>query len=155
MLERLFPVRVENRLDGHPAALWLLGLYVALKLLMSFSSIILADKVAADADGIPLSSFSPDAAREVLTLFALLGLGQLALAIVALTVVVRYRALVPFIFLVLLAEAAVRRLIVLGFAPERTAAGSGGFYINIGLLALLALGLLLSLVPNRRARSRT
>ena len=152
MLERIFPERVENRLDGHRAALWLLGLYAGLKLVMSFNSIILAAKVAADADGIPLSSFAPTAATEVLTLFALVGLGQLALAVIALAILIRYRGLVPFIYLVLLAEAVVRRLIVLAYSPERTAAGSGGFYINIGLLVLLALGFVLSVRPQRQMR---
>ena len=32
MLERLFPRQVDNRFDGYRAALWLMGLLVALKL---------------------------------------------------------------------------------------------------------------------------
>jgi hypothetical protein len=147
MLERLLPVQAGNRFEGHRAALWLLWLYVGLKLLMSVNSVVLTAKVAQDADGIALSTFSPAAATEVLTLFALVGLGQLALAFVALAVLIRYRGLVPLIYLVLLAEALVRRLIVLGYAPVRTEAGTGGFYINIGLLTLLGLGLVLSLLP--------
>ena len=152
MLERILPPQVDNRHPGHRAALWLLGLYVALKLAMSFNSIFFTAKVAAGADGIPLARFDPAAVREVLTLFALTGLGQLALALLALTALIRYRALVPFIYLVLLGEALARRLIVQGYEPERTQAGSAGFYINIGLLVLLALGLALSLMPRKEAR---
>ena len=39
MLDRLFPRQADNRFPGHRAALWLLGVYVALKLVMSSNSI--------------------------------------------------------------------------------------------------------------------
>ena len=146
LLHLLFPQQVDNRFDGQRASLWLLGLYVALKLAMSFNSIFNTAKVAASADGIPLDSFGPVAVREVLTLFALTGLGQLALALIALTILIRYRALVPFIYLVLLGEALTRRLVVQSHAVVRTDAGSIGVYINIALVGLLALGLALSLI---------
>lgn len=154
MLDRIFPAQADNRFGGHRAATWLLGLYVALKLAMSFNSIFLAERVAGGADGIQLDSIGPVAVREVLTLFSLTGLGQLALALIALTVLLRYRALVPFIFLVLLGEALARRLIVQGYAAARTGDGAVAFYINLGLLVLLAIGLFLSLVPARQQRSR-
>jgi len=103
MLNRLFPRQVDNRFDGHRAALWLLGLFIALKLVMSVNSILNTASIAT-GDGIPLDSFGPAAAREVLTLFALMALGQLALALIALTALIRYRALVPVIYLLLLGE---------------------------------------------------
>ena len=145
MLDRLFPKQADNSFGGHRAALWLLGLFVALKLVMGFNSILNTATVAAGADGIALDSFGPAAAREVLTLFALTSLGQLTLALVALTILVRYRTLVPFIYLVLLGEHLARRLIVQSYALERTETASIGLYINLGMLALLALGLAMSL----------
>ena len=147
MLNRLFPKQADNRFEGHRAALWLLGLFIALKVVMGVNSIFNTEAVAVGADGIPLDSYGPAAARQVLTLFALTSLGQLTLALVGLTVLVRYRSLVPLIFAVLLGEQLARRLIVQGFAIE---GGSPGLYINLGLMALLALGLLLSLVRPRR-----
>lgn len=147
MLNRLFPKQADNRFEGHRAALWLLGLFIALKVVMGVNSIFNTESVAVGADGIPLDSYGPAAARQVLTLFALTSLGQLVLALVGLTVLVRYRSLVPLIFAVLLGEQLARRLIVQGFAIED---GSPGLYINLGLMALLALGLLLSLVRPRR-----
>ena len=97
MLDRLFPRQVDNRFDGHRAALWLMGLLVALKLVVSLNSIFNTASVAQGADGIPLDSYGVAAAREVLTLFALTALGQLALALVALAALIRWRALVPFL----------------------------------------------------------
>jgi hypothetical protein len=146
MIERLFPAEAGNRFTGHRAALWLLGLYVAVKLAMSLNSMFNTAAVAAGADGIPLDSFGPAAAREVLTLFALVGLGQLALTVVALGALLRYRAMVPLVFLLLLGEALARRAVVLSYAAERTDAGAGALSINLGLIALLAAGLVLSLL---------
>jgi hypothetical protein len=152
MLGRLLPQPADNSFTGYRAALWLLGLYVALKLIMGFNSIFNTASVAAGADGIALDSFGAAAAREVLTLFALTSLGQLTLALVALAILVRYRALVPFIYLVLIGEHLARRAIVHSHALARTDTASIGLYINLGLLALLLLGLALSLL---RARSAT
>lgn len=147
--ERLFPRQADNRFAGHRAALWLLFLFVALKLVMGLNSIFNTAAVAGGADGLDLASFAPAAAAEVLTLFALTSLGQLALALVALAILVRYRALIPFIYLVLLAEHLARRAIVLSHDLDRTGAATVGSWVNYGLLALLALGFLLSLLPVR------
>ena len=59
MLNRLFPRQVDNRFDGHRAALWLLGLYIALKLVMGFNSIFNTAAIVSGPDGIPLDSFGP------------------------------------------------------------------------------------------------
>src|SRR3712207_6294019 len=154
ILDRILPARADNRFGGQRASLWLLGLYVALKLPMGVNSILDTRSVATGADGIPLDSFGPAAAREVLTLFALTSLGQLVLALIALVVLLRYRALVPLVYLVLIGEMLVRRIIVQSHALTRTADGSLGWSINIAILVLLTIGFALALVPSRGARDR-
>jgi hypothetical protein len=145
MLNRLLPKQVDNRFAGNRAAAWLLGLFIGLKLVMSLNSIVNTASVASGADGIPLDSYGPAAAREVLLLFSLLSLGQLMLAVIALTVLVRYRALVPFMYVVLLAEHVGRRLIIQSYTVEHVGPRAAGSYVNLALLALLTLGLVLSL----------
>ena len=152
MIHRLFPRRVDNRFDGHRSALWLFGLLVALKLVVGLNSILNTESVAVGADGIPLAGFGPEAAREVLTLFALTALGQLMLALIALAALVRWRALVPFLYLVSLAELIARRLIVESNALERAASSPVAWYVTWGVLGLVALGLALSLWPAREER---
>ena len=152
MLERLFPRQVDNRFDGHRSALWLLGFLIALKLVVGLNSIFNTALVAQGADGIPLDSFGPAAAREVLTLFALVALGQLILALVALAALIRWRALVPFLYLVSLVEMLARRLIVQSHDVAHAAASPIAWYVTWGVLALLALGLALSLIPARSER---
>lgn len=147
MIERLFPEQFDKRFEGRRAALWLLGLIIALKLIMSVNSIFNTEAVASGADGIPLGNYGADAARQVLILFAMVALGQLILALTALVALIRYRAMVPFVFLLLIADHIGRRLIVSSNAVEQAQRLAPGFYINIGLLALLVAGLALSLWP--------
>ena len=153
MLDRLFPRQVDNSFEGYRAALWLLGLYTALKIVMSVNSIVNTESVAVGGDGLPLDSFGPEAARSVLMLFALMSLGQLMLSLAALATLVRWRTLVPFIYLLLLAEHLARHIIVQAYAVVRTESTPVGWYVNYALLGLLACGLVLSLIRARRERS--
>jgi hypothetical protein len=58
--------------------------------------------------------------------------------------------MVPFIYLVLLGEQLARRFVVQIHAMARTESTPVGWYVNFGLLALLTLGLVLSLIPTRQ-----
>lgn len=153
MLERLFPRQADNGFEGLRPALWLLGLLIFLKLAMSLNSILNTESVAAGADGIPLASYGPAAARQVLLMFALLALGQLAITLVAFAALVRWRALVPFIYLVLLGEQLARRAIAQSYAMPGARMTDIAWYVNYGLLALLVVGLALSLMSRRGGRS--
>ena len=149
VFERLFPAHADNSFDGLRPALWLLGFLIAVKLLMSLNSIINTADVAGNADGIPLASFGPEAARQVLQLFALMALGHLFLTLVALAALIRYRALVPFAYLVLLAEFLVRRAIVWSYAEPGAESTDIALIVNSSFAVLLTLGLILSLIPGR------
>jgi hypothetical protein len=155
MLERLFPRQADKSFEGLRPALWLLGLLIFLKLVMSLNSIVNTESIAAGADGIPLASYAAEAARQVLMLFALMALGHLAITLIALAVLIRWRALVPFIYLVLLGEQLARRVIAQSYATPGARMTDVAWYVNYGLLTLLVLGLALSLIPARRERRRS
>ena len=145
---RILP-RSDGRFQGRRPALWLLGAVVALKLLMGVNSIIDAAGVAEGADGFPLASYGADGARAVVMLFAMVALGQVVLGVVGLAVLVRYRALVPLMFALLLAEHAARRAIAASYAIARAGDGASASAFNLGLTAVLIAGLLLSLWPRQ------
>jgi hypothetical protein len=149
VMQRLLPKQVDNSFDGLRPALWLLGILIAMRLAMSLNSILNTADVAGNADGIPLASFSPEAARQVLLLFALMALGHLFLTLVALTALIRYRALVPFVYLVLLSEFLIRRVIVWSYWAPGVATTDTAFYVNSIVATLMTLGLILSLIPGR------
>lgn len=151
MIERLFPKQFDNCFKGRRAALWLLGLLIALRLVMSINSIFNTESVARGADGFPVGSYGADAARAVLMLFALSALGQLTVAAIALVALVRYRAMVPFIYLVLVCDQLARRSLLASWEVARAESSPVGWYIGLALLALPTLGLVLSLWPARRS----
>ena len=150
-LSPLLPQQLDKRFRGKRAALWLLGAYLVLKVIMSVNSILFAERIASTADGIPIATFEPAAANEVLLLFTLVGLGQLALAAIGVIVLFRYRLLVPLMFLLLLAESIARRMIVASYATQLVRAPSAGFLVNIGLIAVLGVGFGLSMWPSSAA----
>ena len=149
MLQRLFPERIDNRFEGHRLALWLLGIHLALKLVMSVNSIANTASIASGPDGLQLDSYGADGARTVLMLFAANAMAGLALALVGVVALLRYRAMVPMVTLLLLFEAAGRRLIIESYAVERAGGSNNAFAINMGMMALLLAGLLLSLWPRQ------
>jgi len=144
MLNRLLPQLVDNTYHGYKVALWLFAVATFMKLAISLNAIFNGRMVASSADGIPLDTFTPAGAQAVVSLFAAWGLAQLIICLLCILVLARYRAAVPFMFAVLLLEHLSRRLIFLVMPIVRTGT-SPGFIVNLGLLALMAVGLALSL----------
>ncbi len=146
LLRRLFPRQFDDRFHGHRLALWLLGLYLALKLAMSVRSILDAAAVAAGPDAFPLDRYGADGAEAVLMLFALNAFGQLVLVLFGLVALLRYKAMVPIVYLILLLDQGGRRVVSAAYEIQRSGSTSGGVYIILGLMVILASGLLLSLI---------
>jgi hypothetical protein len=151
MLDRLFPTPLDNAgYRGHPAALWLFGLVVFFKTAIGVGTMFNGRNAAPNADGIALASFGELGADAFVSLFAAWGLAQLTLGMLCVLVLVRYRALVPFMFVVLLFEHLVRKLIFVLLPIARISAESApGFYINVAIVAVMVVGLVLAL--RRRA----
>ena len=143
MFEQLLPPRIDNDYRGYKVALWLFGLVLIVKAGMSGNSIINSYHVATVADGIPLQTFPPAAAQTVLFMFAAWGLAHLLISLLGALALVRYRAIVPLLFLLILLEQAGRRVIHL-FHPVATAGTPRGFYVNLLLWALMIAGVALS-----------
>jgi hypothetical protein len=144
LTDRLLPQRVDNTYRGYKLALWLFGAVVFMKLAMSLNSIFNGYVVASSADGIPLGTFPFTAAQTVVALFAIWGLAHLMICLLCILVLVRYRSMVPLMLALLLLEHLSRKLI-LQFLPIVTTGTPPGFFINVVLLALMVLGLVLSL----------
>ena len=144
MIDQLLPERIDNTYRGHRIALWLFALLLFMKVAMSVNSIFNAYSVATSADGIPLDTYTPAAARTIVSLFALLGLSHLVICMLCILVLIRYRSVIPFMFSLLLLEHLSRKLI-LHFMPIIRTGTPPGFYVNLVLLAVMLAGLALSL----------
>ena len=151
MLDRLFPKAIDNTYRGHPLGLWLFVPIVLIKLLMGANSLISTRHVAMSADGIPLDSYGAAGAAQVLSLFALLGLYLMVLPVLSLIALIRYRAMIPLLYLAILSVQLATRAMAMADATQ-----SGphpiGFYVNLGLLAAMVIGLLLSLAGDRHPK---
>ena len=143
-MNQLLPRPVDNTYRGHKLALWLFAVLVLLKVLMSLNVIFNGRSVAISADGIPLDTFTPAGAQTAVALFALWGFSHLVICLLGALVLVRYRALIPLLFALLLLEHLGRKLI-LQVLPVPRVGSPPGFVVNLVLLALMIIGLALSL----------
>ena len=156
MLNQLLPRQVDNTYHGYKLALWLFAVLVFMKVVISLRSIFDPYAVASEADGIPLDTFTTAASRTVISLFAILGLSNLVICLLCILVLARYRALISFMFALLLLQqlggALIRQMmpiVRIGTPP--------GVYVTLILLALTVVGLALSLWNRvgRQPMSRT
>jgi hypothetical protein len=148
MFDKLLPQSFDNTYRGYRAALWLFGLVVGVKIAQSLSVIFNGYGTARDADGIPIGTYTPDAAQQMVALFAQGSLWRLTFGLLGVVVLVRYRSAVPLMLALLLLNYLASQLI-LQFVPLTRAGTPPGPYVNFGLFALTIVGLILSL------RSRT
>jgi len=153
MLNQLLPRHVDNTYHGYKLALWIFAVLVLMKVAISLNSIFNGYSVATSADGIPLDTFPSGAARTVVSLFAAWGLAQLIICLLCIVVLARYRSLVPFMFALVLLEHLSRRLIFLVMPIVRTGTPPG-FFVNLVLLALMVVGLALSLRSHDNLQAR-
>ena len=144
LIERLFPRQIDNRYRGLRRGLWLFALIVAVKAIIGINSILNTRAVASGADGIPLDRLGA-AEPIVVSLFALLNVGQLVLALFGILVLVRYRSMVPIGFLLLLFDHLTRKSVAL-LHPFESGVPSPGFPINLVMLAIMLVGFSLSIM---------
>lgn len=144
MFRHLLPQRIDNAYRGHRLALWILAALVLMKGGIGLGTIFNGRSAAVSADGIPLDTFSPAGAQAFISLFAAWGLAQLMLNLLGLLALLRYRAMVPLMFAVLLVEHLGRKLIF-WILPIARAETPPGLFVNLGLVALMVIGLALSL----------
>jgi hypothetical protein len=148
MFESLFPRTIDNTYRGRQPGLWIFGLLVLMRLVIGINSIFNGWAVLTTADGIPLGTYPAGAAQTIVSLWALLGLSRIVLSVLCLAVLVRYRGMVPFLFVLFLLAHLAGELISRYLPLDRTGAPPASV-INLTFLLLTVLGLLLSLWRRR------
>jgi len=148
MFNQILPERIDNTYLGYKLALWLFGLLLVIKIAMSLNSIFNGYSVATSADGIPLDTFTPAAARTVVYLIATWGLAHLIISLLCMLVLVRYRSMISLMFGMLLLELLSRKLIHYLVPTVRTGTPPG-YFVNLFLIGLMSVGLALSLLSRR------
>lgn len=161
MLKRLFPERIDNVYQGHALGVWLLVPVTLAKLLQGANVAGLlgpgrTHRLLEGVDQVPLGTFPPEAVAQLLFLFAAWGLGVFLLGLLGTVVLVRYRAMIPLMYLLLLMEQVGRK----GLStihldrPLVSLTASPANLVNWGFLLALAIGFALSLSGRPAGESR-
>ena len=147
LISFLLPRPAGNAIRGPKITAYVFALIAIVSTIRSLIHLLSPDGGAGSIAGMDLSG--PDAGAIVFA-FALWGSAQLIYALVQLTVAFRYRSLVPFMYVLLVAEALLR-ILVGHMKPVRfahTPPGAIGNWIVIPIAALM-LGLALRSKPEQ------
>lgn len=153
MFRRIFPSQFDNDYRGYRLAVWLLVPIVLVKLIMSVNIFVNTRDIIRGPDAIPLDAFSAVAAAVVVQCFRSWTIANFVLAALGLLAVVRYRAMVPLMYLALTVDNVARVALFLAdrFARGHAGEPSLGLMINIVLAAALLIGFALSLGKTDKA----
>jgi len=136
-MKKLIPKTIENKIPSNKFVYYFCWLLIGFNLFRSFEHIFSKDGGAESIAGIPLSSYSPEAANNIVSIFAQWGFSQLVLACILLLVVLKMRELIPLMLLVIALENILRgavglyKPLILGDAPP------GAVSPIIGLVTLV------------------
>ena len=130
MFHRIFPSSLDNHFAGHKIALYIFYALTAFTIWRSQHHLFAHDGGAQSIASIPLDTYSINAAGTVVGIFALWGLSQLIIGLIYLLAAVRYRSLIPFLYMMFAIEYAVRFWVGANKAIE-TAGTAPGSVINL------------------------
>lgn len=146
MLSRIFPQTIDNKLNGHWLGYLLLIPVLLLKFMIAIGSMVMPAE-ANSTDGIEMSGYPVTALQEAIASTALLGLLHLSIGLICVLALIRYRAMIPLIYVWLLFEFAGRRLLLDIYPIERAGDTSSASIMNLVLLALMVVGFGFSVWP--------
>lgn len=160
MLSRIFPKQIDNSYRGYWLALWLYVPIVLMKLAMGFNVAgfnpwISNLYILKEVDAVPFDTFGAEASSMLILFFASWGLGLLILSALGVLVLLRYRAMIPLMFLLLTVEQVGRVVLSRLYPIVRAVEAHGlsaGTLVNWGLTAGLLIGLALALTERTSAQ---
>ncbi|MEP1422013.1 MAG: hypothetical protein ABJK59_09620 [Erythrobacter sp.] len=150
IIERLFPAQFDNNYRGNKIALWLFYPLTALTLWRSQHHITAPDGGAQSIATIPLDTYTQGGAQGIVTIFALWGLAQLAMGLVMLLAAVRYKSMVPLLWLFIFLEYGGRKLVGI-YKPLETVGTAPGATAATVLPIVAGVMLVLALWPEKKA----
>ena len=106
--EILFPAQIDNVIRGTKIPFYLFALYALVSTVRSCIHLLSPDGGAGTIAGLDLSVAGADG---IIFAFALWGSSQLLFALIQLFAVIRYRSLIPFMWLMLALEVLLRELV--------------------------------------------
>jgi len=145
VIHRILPACIDNRFRGHRLGLWLFVPITFQNVTESLTHLLTTNGGAQSIATIPLDTYSPSAAQNVVGLFARMGLVQLVLESLLVLVLARYRAMIPLMYVLIVTEYLASR-VVAAVKPLALAGTSGASTPMLVIAILSANGLVVSLI---------
>ncbi len=136
ILATLLPAQADNTVRGTKLPVYVFAVIAVISTVRSFIHLLSPDGGAGSIAGMDLSVAG---AQGIVFAFALWGSAQLVYALIQLAVVIRYRSLVPFMYVLLIIEILLRELVghTKPVSFSHTPPGAIGNYIILPLAALM------------------
>ena len=122
-MKKIIPETIENKIPSNKFVYYFTWLLVAFNFFRSLEHIFNEDGGAESIAGIPLESYSSEAANNIISIFAQWGFSQLVLACILLLVILKMREFIPLMLLIIALENILRGVVglykplILGDAP--------------------------------------
>ena len=149
-LSNLFPRQITNEFSGLRIALWGFFLLTAMTLWRSQHHIFSSDGGAQSIATIPLEKYSDSAASTIIGMFALWGLSQLIVGLIYLVAAIRYRSMIPMLYLLSVFEYLLRATYIPAYKSIETAGTAPGAVGNLPLIIFSFTMLVLSLWSRKK-----
>ncbi len=146
LMNKLLPRNINNNYTGYKFAKYFFYALTALTLWRSQHHLFAADGGAQSIATIPLDTFTKAGAATVIGIFSLWGLSQLIIGILYLITSLRYRSMIPLMYLLMFVEYLVRATYIPAFKPITTVGTAPGAVGNIPLIVLSLIMLIFSLL---------
>jgi len=149
-LSKLFPHQITNEFSGLRIALWGFYLLTAITLWRSQHHIFSSDGGAQSIATIPLEKYSDAAASTIIGMFAFWGLSQLIVGLIYLIAAIRYRSMIPMLYLLSVLEYLRRATYIPAYKSIETAGTAPGAVGNLPLIIFSFTMLVLSLWSRKK-----
>lgn len=151
MIDKMFPKQLNNDYNGHALAKWVFVLLTTVTIVRSLIHMFSSDGGAQSIATIPLNSFTQGGAAAVVLIFSMWGLSQLLIGFVFVVVLWRYKAFIPFMYLLIIIEYGMRIFLSQIKQIETVGTAPGGI-ANIIIVPLAIVMLFLSLRQQKRKK---
>lgn len=157
MLNKIFPTSFDNNYRGRLIAIWFLIPITLMKLVIGFNisgfnPFVSPANILETVDKVPLSQLSAIAVENILFSSMAWGLTMLIFGLISTIILIRYRGMIQFMYLVFIFEQFGRQYISfkLSTAPlQKADLFSPAALINWTFAALLIIGFILSIWQKR------
>lgn len=150
MLSKIFPSEFNNEYRGNKIALYFFYLLTAVTLWRSQHHIFSEDGGAQSIATIPLDRFTEDGANTVVGIFSMWGLSQLIIGLIYLMTIIRYKSMIPLMYLFMFIEYGVRYAYIGNFKSIATAGTAPGGSINLPFTVLALVMMMLSVYEGKK-----